>query len=211
MVRIEPLLRIMRSRLEMLTLHCARRRMPLSGEPALISRGLVPNAARSARISHMPVIDDRRVVNDRLIPVDVVETAAYMHDRRVVEEVAAAPFAAGKTDAHVPEAIVDAAVVSNMQSPIAVMEDVMAAVKAPVRGRPEKARLRSRHPRARDPVVAGIAVSPVTRRPDISIIRAERLFINRQHRRSNADTDEHSGKRRRRNEGKQKRYQEKAC
>jgi hypothetical protein len=120
----------------MVTLDGAGRRVPLSREAAFISRGLVSNAARSARIGHMPVIDDGGVMNDRFIPVDVVEAAAYMHDRRVVEEVAAAPFAAGKADTHVAEAVVDAAVISYVRSPIAVVEQVMAAFKAPVRGRP---------------------------------------------------------------------------
>jgi hypothetical protein len=146
------------------------------------------------------VVDDRRIVNDRLVDIRVVEPAAHMHDRRVIEEVAAAPFSTGKAHTHIAESVVHAAVVANVCAPIAAMEEIMTAFPAPIRRRPKKARLRSGNPRARHPIVAFIAVSPITRRPHISIFRAWWLHIDWQHRRRNVDANKHSGERRNRND-----------
>src|ERR1035437_10344563 len=62
------------------------------------------------------------------------------------------------------------------------MEAKTAAAKAPVAWGPEGTHVRSRHPRARNPVVARETVVPVARRPDQVRIWARRLFIDR-HRR----------------------------
>jgi hypothetical protein len=137
MVGVEALLRIMRSRLEVLTLHNARGYVPLVAETAFLGRRLMPDAARSARIGDAPLVDDGRSVDDRLIAVDVVEAAADMQNRSVVEEASATPVAAGEADAHVAKAIVHTAVVANVRAPVAIMEDVRAAFISPVRRGPQ--------------------------------------------------------------------------
>ena len=72
------------------------------------------------------------------------------------------------------------------------MEHVHILFKAPVRRRPQRAFIGSRHPRAGNPVVAIVAVCPVSRTPHQAGFRTWRLLINRQHRRSEADTDKHT-------------------
>jgi len=152
----------------------------------------------------MIVVHDSRVMNDRLIDIGVVNYGSvHVHDRGVVSKVTAAPFTADKADSHEPEAVVHAAVVANMQTPVAIMEKVVPTFPAPIRRRPKIARLRSRYPCAGDPIVAILTVGPVARRPQVSVIGAWRLHINRQHRRRNVDADKHSGKRRRRNDAEQ--------
>ena len=207
MVGVEALLRIMRSCLEVLTLHSARRHMPFAAETSFLRRRFMPDAARSARIGDATVVDDRRVVDNRLIAIDIVKSAADVHDRRVVEEVSPTPVATGEADTHVAEAIVHAAVVANVRAPVAFMEDVGAAFISPVGRGPQQPGLGSRHPRTRNPVIAGVAVGPVSRRPKPAIFRADRLFINRQDRRSNVNADKNSGKRRCRNQRKQQSHQ----
>ena len=162
------------------------------------------DAARSTGVSYMIVVDDRCIVHDRLVDVGVVNNSRIHVDHGcVVCKAVAAPFTAGKADAHVAKAVVHAAVVANMRSPVAFEEPVMTAFKAPVGRRPKESRLRSRNPRAGNPVIAIIAVSPIPRRPEPSFFRARRLFIDHQRRRCKTYTDKHSGKRGGRNDREQ--------
>jgi hypothetical protein len=143
----------------------------------------------------MPVVDDRVVVNDRLVDIRVVnDRPVHMHDRGIVSKTAATPLTAGEADSHVAKPIVHAAVVADMRAPVAIMEKIVPTFKAPVRRGPQSAGIRRRHPGARNPIVAIIAVGPVARRPHVSILRAIRLNVNRQYRRRNTDADKHSGK-----------------
>jgi hypothetical protein len=169
------------------------------------------NTASATCISNVVVVHDRRIVNDRFVHIGVVNHGSVHIDYGcVIREVSTAPFTAGKTDAHVTEAVVHAAVVADMETPVAVMEEIMPAFPAPVRRRPKVARLRSRHPGARHPVIAELAISPISRRPQIAVIRARWLHIDWHYRRGDADADKHSGKRRCRDEAKQSREQKHA-
>jgi hypothetical protein len=162
------------------------------------------NAARSTSVGHVIVVDDGRVMHDRRIDIGVVDhSCVHAHHSGVVRKVSAAPFATGKTDAHISEAIVHAAVVANVRAPVTAIEAVRSAFKTPVGRRPEVSRLRSRHPCARNPVIPAVAISPVARRPQKSILWAERLFINHQRRRRNTYADKYSGIRRGRNDAEQ--------
>jgi hypothetical protein len=82
--------------------------------------------------------------------------AVHVHDRRCCSEAVAAPLAAGKAEAAVTEAVVDAAVIADVPSPVAFMEEETAAFPTPVAGSPEQARSGSGHPRAGNPIVAGL-------------------------------------------------------
>ena len=212
MIGVETLLRIVCRRLKVLPLYRSRSNMVLVHRHPLLRPWCVAKTACATGIGDTIDVHIGRLMHDSFIDVDVAEPSAHMHNRCVVEEVAAAPFAARKAPAHIAESIVHAAVVADMRSPVACVKEINAVLKAPVRRRPKNARFRRRHPCARHPVVPdiGVVISPIPWRPDISIRWAQRLLIHRQHRRSNGDVDKHSGKRRCRHEAKQKRKQEKS-
>ncbi len=158
--------RILPRRFNMLLLHRRRSYVLFSGVLLFHRRRLVLNSARSTRIRNMVVVDDRRVVNDRLVDVRVVNNRRiYVHHGRIVGKLVTAPLTTGESDPHIPKAVVHTTVVSNVRSPIAIKEAILTALKAPVRWRPKEARLRCRHPRARNPVITIFAVSPVAGRP----------------------------------------------
>jgi hypothetical protein len=140
------------------------------------------------------VVDDGRIVNDRLVDVGVMNHGpVHIHYSGIVSKMTATPFAAGEADAHVTKSVVHTAVIPNVGSPIALMKEVVSAFKSPVGRRPKKAWLRSRYPGARHPIVAIFAISPVARSPEVAIIWAWRLIIYRQGWRRYADADKHSG------------------
>src|SRR6202158_993556 len=99
--------------------------------------------------------------------------------RAIVDELSSAPFSAPETYARVAEAIINAAIETDVRSPVAAVPHVHAFVEAPIPGRPEEAGLRSHHPRSWHPVIALVAVSPIPRRPDITRGRANRLDVHR--------------------------------
>src|ERR1700722_13950699 len=150
----------------------------------------VINPARAATESYMSVVCDGvafhagpvhiRVVNDRSV---------HVHHRGVIAEGTASPHAAHKSDAHVAEAVVHAAIVAHMRSPIATVPYVQPVPPAPIAWRPQCALIRRGNPRPRNPVIAVIAVCPKAWRPHPAILRARRLLINRQHRRSESYAD----------------------
>src|ERR1700736_4696087 len=118
--------------------------------------------------------------------VDVVVDA-------VIEETIASPVSAVEAGAEVAEAIVDATVVSDGGPPISGVPKVSAATPTPVSGGPESAGVGGENPGAVDPVVAIVAVGPIAGSPDVAITRAERLGIDRNERRSDANGDEYAG------------------
>ena len=104
----------------------------------------------------------------------------------VIEELSAPPFAPLKAPSVVTKAIIDAAVEANVRAPVTRMPEERASTPAPIAWRPEHARLRRHHPRARNPVVSVVGiVSPVTRRPHEARAWTHRLLIHRQRRRTN--------------------------
>jgi len=169
--------------------------MPFRREASFFRRRLMPDSVWSARKSDTAIVDDGRIVHDRFIHIRVVnDRPVHAHDRGVISKVAATPFTAGEADAHVSETIVHAAIVANVRSPIACMEEVVSAFKSPVRRRPQETWFRSWHPGARNPVITIVAIGPVARSPQIPVFGARWLLIDRQHRRSDTDADDHPGK-----------------
>src|SRR5215469_2945946 len=127
------------------------------------------------------VIDDGRVVG----VVDLGDVR--VGHGAVVIVTPATPVAAGKTDASVAEAVVNAAVEADSWSPVAGVPDIQAFAKSPVPGSPEQARFGSQHPRAGDPEVTVGSISPVTGNPHVARPGTNRLRIDRQGGRTNAD------------------------
>jgi hypothetical protein len=123
---------------------------------------------------------DGGVVHDDRLVVDVGNVCnVHVGHVAVVVEVASAPLATVEAIAGITEAIVDAAIESDMRTPVAAMENVKAFVPSPPSGSPEHAH-GSDHPRARHPVIAVVIVPrPITRRPEIAGSGTDRLRINR--------------------------------
>ena len=175
----------------------------------LLRRGrLGPDAASSAVIAD---VIHRGVVNDGLV-VDVGDMHAGVGDivdGGVVEKVPALPIAAFIARAAVAEAVIDAAVEPDVRSPVAGVEHVCTAGKAPVAGRPKEPWLRNRHPGSGHPVIIPkvIAIGPVTRCPHVPVLRDRRLLVHRQlrgrHIDRNTNTDlRHRSERHRRQQDK---------
>ena len=85
----------------------------------------------------------------------------------VIAERIADPSSAVVAVPPVAVAVIDSAVESDGRSPVAVVEEVIAAVVGPVSWRPQESDARRKDPGARDPVITGI-VGPVARRPNIA-------------------------------------------
>jgi len=169
------------------------------------------NATRTSRVGDTVVVDDGSVMDNCFIDIGIVDDGGiYVDHGRVVGEAITAPFATGEAKAHVTEAVVDAAIVADVPTPIAVMEDIVATLPSPVRRGPKESRLRHWDPSAGDPIVPVIAVSPVPRSPHQAVFRAGWLFVNGEHGGSDVDADEHAGKRRCRDETEQKSKQKQA-
>jgi len=146
----------------------------------LLGSGLVLNAVGPAVIRDVGRVDDRGLFDDGPVDVDVgYHGAVYVDNGGVVGKGAAIPCAAGKADSPVAAAVVHAAIIADVRSPVACMEAEMAAGIAPVAGGPERAGIRCRHPCAGNPVETEKTVVPVAGRPDQVRRRARRLNINR--------------------------------
>jgi hypothetical protein len=121
-----------------------------------------------------------------LVPHDLaVVYVGYVHiaktvDRAVVGKHAAAPETTFVAYAAIAEAVIDAAVIPYMRTPVAGIEQILATNEAPVTWGPQQPDLGRFHPGARHPVIAELAIGPVTRGPDIPWRRQRRLVVNRQ-------------------------------
>jgi hypothetical protein len=127
------------------------------------------------------VTDPRIVVDDNRLVVDVryVGDVNVGHATVVIEPVAL-PIPAEKSRAGVAKAIIDAAVETDVWSPVAAIPNVETVIPAPVAGRPKHSD-GSKHPSARNPVVAIVVIPcPVARRPDIALSWTQGLNINGQ-------------------------------
>src|ERR1700723_1589893 len=114
-------------------------------------------------------------------PVDV-------HHRGVIAENIPGPHAAEEADAAVAEAVVHAAVETNLGTPVAFIPAIRSVVESPVAGGPEHARLGWLDPHARNPVIAGaLVVTPVSGGPEVTFHRTGGLLVNGQHRRRGVD------------------------
>ena len=140
------------------------------------------NSAWTAVIRDVMRVGYNAGFNDCPVHISGVNVSLiHSNYRRVIRKRVAAPLAAGKPDAPESEAVVHAAVVAHVLAPVAVMKSVLTAVPTPVRRRPHRAHVRSRHPRAWIPVVVPIVVGirPVSRRPHQVGLRTNRLLVHR--------------------------------
>ena len=168
--------------------------MVLPRKRSLLSRLTRLNPACAA-IEARPVVD-RRAVNHRIVDVRIVDHGpVHIDDCGVIRKAVADPAPSAKTDATITESIVHAAIEANVRPPVPSMKDICATAPAPVARRPQQTNLWRPNPHTRNPVVARITVRPVAGVPEIAISGANRLRINRQHRRCKTDRDKDPGKR----------------
>ena len=118
------------------------------------------------------------------VVVDVVYHGdVQVVDRAVVVEMAATPVAALIADTDIAKAVVDAAIVADMRTPVATVKAIAVVVVAPVAGGPESALVGSLNPSAGHPVVARWSIAPVSGRPQIVVTGSRRLVVVGQGRR----------------------------
>src|SRR2546430_1866640 len=117
-------------------------------------------------------------VDDRLV-VDVNVGDIHVVHRAVVEEVTVSPISALVATAKVAKPVINAAVESDVRSPITCVPNISALAPSPITGGPQQSRLRSHHPCAWHPEVAFRTVGPITRSPDITVTWTCRLDIDR--------------------------------
>jgi hypothetical protein len=106
------------------------------------------------------------------VNVHVIETA-------VVVEVAAAPIAALIAETEVAEAVVDAAIVADVPSPVPAVKAVAVMPETPVAGSPERALVGSLNPGAGHPVITPGRPRPIAGRPKIAVTRSLGLLVLR--------------------------------
>lgn len=94
------------------------------------------------------VADVRNVIHHYRFAVDVGDRHdADIVDGAVIEECAVTPIAALIANAVIAEAVVHAAIETDVRPPIADVEDIDAVIPTPLGGRPQQAGRRRRHPR----------------------------------------------------------------
>ncbi len=150
----------------------------------------VLHATWPAVIGNVVGVDDGVSFHYRPVNIGCVNKVfIHVHDRSVVGKLVTTPLSAGETDAPIAEAVVDAAVIADMASPVALVEAVAPTVPAPIIGCPQSTDEWHRDPGARDPVVSAIAIGPIARRPHQVRLGARGLLINRQLRRRKTHID----------------------
>src|SRR5580698_10963340 len=111
---------------------------------------------------------------------------ADVGDGAIVIERSATPLAADKTHASVAESVVDAAVKSDVRTPISGMPGIESAAPAPPAWSPQHTD-RGHDPGAGNPVVSVVVTpAPIAWGPHISGPRTERLRVHRKRGRSKA-------------------------
>jgi hypothetical protein len=88
----------------------------------------VLNAAGAAVVGYMVVVDDGVSLHNRPVDIGGVDDGLiHVHHCGVVSKGVAAPLAAREANPPVAEAVIDAAVVTHVTAPVALMEAVLAA------------------------------------------------------------------------------------
>ncbi len=119
MIFRSEVLTVLGSRVSMLHLRRQRCLMRLVGVSFFLRTGPGLNAAGAPVEGHMVLVDDHRAVIDAGYVGD-----ADIRDRTVIEELASAPFAADKAHAAITKSIVDAAVETDVRSPVPGVPEV---------------------------------------------------------------------------------------
>jgi hypothetical protein len=140
------------------------------------------------------------VVND--VDVHVAYSA-------IVEEVSVVPPSSLEALAEIPEAIIDAAIKTDLRAPISVIEHKSISAPSPICGSPEKPYFWSEDPSSRHPIiiVKVVAPAPVARGPNVTVSGTDGLLVNWKRWGSECDCDPYSSERGGRNAENDKRKQ----
>jgi len=95
----------------------------------------------------------------------------------VIGKPALIPICAVVATPRVSIAVIDAAVVTNMRTPVTRVPVVVSVVVAPPGRRPERSYIRGKHPHPGDPIIAVARIIPVTGRPNIVVAGGGRLAV----------------------------------
>src|SRR4029077_5930082 len=118
------------------------------------------------------------IVDDGLVVGIVDHRHVDVVHLTVIEKVPAMPVSACIADTNIAEAVIDAAVETDVRSPISGMPDIHTFTPTPIPGRPKKARLRREYPSAGHPKVAFVTPSPIPGRPDVTFPGAYGLRVH---------------------------------
>lgn len=177
----------------MLILVRYRREMALTSESFLLSRRARGDPTVAAVVANMihSSVDHSGVVN--VVNVGDVNVVY----RSVVEKMAAVPASAIVAVAEIPVTVIDAAIETDLRTPVALIEDKSSAAVSPIARGPEKADSRRAHPGSWHPVVVAVigVVSPVAGGPDVAVARTKGLFVDGKGRWSERDREDHSSRR----------------
>jgi hypothetical protein len=172
--------------LNMLPLSRRGRNMGLPRDREFRWRRLRDNSTRTAVVADIVgcLIDDN-IPNVNIGDVHV----RYVVNGGIIEKIPIIPISAHIASAGIAKSIVDATIEPNLRSPIPFLEHISAIDPAPVSWRPKQARLRREDPSARHPIKIIAIRCPIPRRPYVTRLGNWRLFINRQWRRRDIDSD----------------------
>lgn len=120
------------------------------------------------------------VINNRAVDISIVHYSCInVYYGSIIAEMVTFPAAANKTVAAVSIPIVNAAVKTDMRTPVTPMEAIITARVSPPGGCPKQAGLWWCSPIAGHPVIAiRIIIRPITGHPQVSINGACGLIIN---------------------------------
>jgi hypothetical protein len=145
---------------------------------------LRPESAGPAIVADLRMVDDVDVAS---INVCYVRRTKIVYGA-VVDKVVTLPTAALIAAAAITIAIIDAAIITDVTSPIAIMEDISAIEPTPPRWSPQHGDFRRLNPGSRYPIITRVlGPGPIPRGPDVAHVGYRRLLVNRQHRRRELD------------------------
>jgi hypothetical protein len=137
-------------------------------------------SASTSHIAHVYVGD----VRDSVVIHIVNDSGVHVVDRAVVSKLVMIPIPALIAAADITVAVIDAAVVANVMTPIPVVPAIATVVISPVGRGPKRTHKRRNYPCAGYPIIAGGRVRPVPRGPNVILARTFGLTVFRQRWRS---------------------------
>ena len=150
------------------------------------------NTARTAVVGYVVWVGNDVLLHDCAVDISVVDDGdIHLCDRGVIRKGPTLPGATEEADSTIAEAVIHAAIVADLPTPIPIMESILAASPSPIGGGPQGALIGGRHPRAGNPIIVPIVggVAPVTRGPQEVGLRTRWLLIDGQSGRSKSDID----------------------
>jgi hypothetical protein len=120
-------------------------------------------------------------MNHRAIDVCIMDHRSVdIHHGGVIPEMPSGPYSSSKSGASVSITIIYASVVAYMGTPVPNMPSIKSAIIAPIPWGPKESHLGRTYPHSGNPIIPIVPVGPITGRPQIPVVRAGWLGIDRQ-------------------------------